>query len=100
MIGLSMMSQLISVGRLWQGDAVIMKLFLRATIILKSNVLYFYFWKHFSCSDNGSVVVHTLGLSTEDIKESTVHFNLPVKAVCIEEDSTAKKDKSFIAGSY
>jgi hypothetical protein len=29
----------------------------------------------------------------------TVHFNQAMKAVCIENDSAAKKDKSFIVGS-
>ena len=46
------------------------------------------------------MVIHIVGASgIEDIKESVVHFNQPVKAVCVEEDSTSKKDKSFVAGT-
>ena len=51
----------------------------------------------FSCSDNGSVVVSTVGLGAED-KDTVVHFNQSMKAVCVENDSGSKKDKSFLVG--
>jgi hypothetical protein len=50
-----------------------------------------------SCSDNGTVVVSTVGLGVDD-KDTVIHFNQSMKAVCIENDSVAKKDKSFLVG--
>ena len=31
-------------------------------------------------------------------KDTVVHFNQSMKAVCIENDSASKKDKSFLVG--
>ena len=50
-----------------------------------------------SCSDNGTVVVSTVGLGIED-RDTVIHFNQSMKALCVENDSAAKKDKSFIVG--
>lgn len=52
---------------------------------------------YYSCSDNGTVVVSTVGLGIED-KDTVIHFNQSMKALCVENDSAAKKDKSFIVG--
>lgn len=52
---------------------------------------------YYSCSDNGTVVVSTVGLGIED-KDTVIHFNQSMKAICVENDSAAKKDKSFIVG--
>jgi hypothetical protein len=54
---------------------------------------------YFSCSDNGTVVVSTVGLGIED-KDTVIHFNQSMKALCVENDSAAKKDKSFIVGEF
>jgi hypothetical protein len=43
------------------------------------------------------VVVSTVGLGVDD-KDTVIHFNQSMKAVCIENDSVAKKDKSFLVG--
>ena len=42
-------------------------------------------------------MVSTIGLGVED-KDTVIHFNQSMKAVCIENDSAAKKDKSFLVG--
>lgn len=47
------------------------------------------------CSDNGSVVMYNLDVNED--KESVIHFNEPVKTVCIEDDNS-RRDKSFIIG--
>lgn len=43
------------------------------------------------------MVVSTVGLGVDD-KDTVIHFNQSMKAVCIENDSAAKKDKSFLVG--
>jgi hypothetical protein len=50
-----------------------------------------------SCSDNGTVVVSIVGLGADD-KDIVVPFNQSMKAVCIENNSSAKKEKSFLVG--
>lgn len=49
-----------------------------------------------SCSDNGTVVVHTIG--PEEDKENVIHLSEPLKSVCVEDCSSLKRDKSFIVG--
>ncbi len=49
-----------------------------------------------SCSDNGTVVVYSP--NQEDTKEHTVHFQEPLKAVCVEEEAGLKKERSFVVG--
>ena len=49
-----------------------------------------------SCSDNGTVVVYTP--NSEENKEHSVHFNEPLKAVCVEEEAGAKRERSFLVG--
>eukprot|EP01035_Chromulina_nebulosa_P019588 gene19588-25491_t len=49
-----------------------------------------------SCSDNGTIVIHSL--LNEDDKGTTIHFNEPVKCVCVENDDNPKKEKSFLVG--
>lgn len=43
------------------------------------------------------MVVSIVGLGVED-KDTVVHFNQSMKAVCIENNSVSKKDKSFLVG--
>lgn len=43
------------------------------------------------------MVVSTVGLGIED-RDTVIHFNQSMKALCVENDSAAKKDKSFIVG--
>ena len=50
-----------------------------------------------SCSDNGLVVVYNLGPDNED-KETIVHFNEPVKSICLDDNSNGKRERSFIVG--
>ena len=50
-----------------------------------------------SCSDSGTVTLHYMGMEGE--KENIVHINEPVKCVCVEDDSTAKRDRSFVVGT-
>lgn len=49
-----------------------------------------------SCSDNGTVVVHTIG--PDEDKENVIHLSEPLKVVCVEDDNSSKRDKSFIVG--
>ena len=49
-----------------------------------------------SCSDNGTVVVYSP--NSEENKEHTVHFNEQLKAVCVEEEAGAKRERSFLVG--
>lgn len=49
-----------------------------------------------SCSDNGTVVIHSIG--PDEDRESVVHMSEPLKAVCVEDDGATKRDKSFIVG--
>lgn len=41
--------------------------------------------------------MNTIGHGTEE-KDSVVHFDQIIKAVCIKNDAVSKKDQSFIAG--
>lgn len=50
-----------------------------------------------SCSDNGLVVVYSIGSDNED-KETIVHFNEPVKSICLDDNSNGKRERSFIVG--
>ena len=50
-----------------------------------------------ACSDNGAVMVYSP--NSDENKEHIVQFNEPLKAVCVEEEAGAKKEKSFIVGS-
>ena len=43
------------------------------------------------------MVVSTVGLGAED-RDTVVHFNQALKAVCVENESASKKDKSFLVG--
>ena len=49
-----------------------------------------------SCSDNGTVILYTP--SSEENKERLVHFNEPVKSICVEEEFNPKRERSFVAG--
>eukprot|EP01041_Mallomonas_annulata_P004788 gene4788-9542_t len=50
-----------------------------------------------SCSDTGTVVLQSLG--PEDEKESLIHMTEPLKAICVEDDNTIKRERSFIVGT-
>ncbi len=51
-----------------------------------------------SCSDNGTVVIRSLG--PEEDKETVIHRSEPIKSVCVENDTSPKKDRSFIFGKF
>jgi hypothetical protein len=50
-----------------------------------------------SCSDNGTVVIRDL--SSEDEKDvTTIQRKEPVKAICVENENSGKKERSFLLG--
>ena len=51
----------------------------------------------FSCSDNGTVVIQFVGGDGD--KETVIHMNEPIKSVCIEDDNSPKRDRSFVVGN-
>ena len=53
----------------------------------------------YSCSDNGTIVIHSLAGDSE--KDNVIHLNEPLKAVCIEDDyNNTKRERSFVVGEY
>jgi hypothetical protein len=38
-------------------------------------------------------------INSEDFKDMNVHFNEPLKAVCVDPDTTSKRERSFVVGT-
>ena len=77
----------------WQGTSGLLVVTFEFLITISLLVTFI------SCSDNGSVVLTSVNSDEKDKDgHAVVLFNQPLKCVCLENDSAAKINKSFIVG--